>query len=89
MDNKQVMKYELSEIIIEMWNIMFAMPSNNLPIRTIERLLMTACLLANLIIMGTFQGSLTTSFTTVTYYKDIDTLAELDATGLPIYVGSR
>lgn len=87
--NRATMKYKLSEIIIEMWNIMFAAPSFEMPRRNIERLLMTSCLLANLIITGTFQGSLTTAFSTVTYYKDINTLQEVDATGLKIIVGSR
>lgn len=87
--NYRTMRYKISELIIEMWNIMFAAPSYYLPTRGIERILLTACLLANLILMGTFQGSLTTSFSTVTYYKDINTLEELDATGLPIFVGSR
>lgn len=31
-----------------------------------------------------FQGSLTTSFSTISHYKDIDTLEELDNSGLPI-----
>lgn len=31
-----------------------------------------------------FQGSLTTSFSTVSHYKDIDTLEELDKSGLTI-----
>lgn len=30
------------------------------------------------------QGTLTRSYSTVTYYKDINTLQELDASGLPI-----
>lgn len=51
--------------------------------------MLTACLLANLIIIGTFQGTLTTSFSTVTYLKDINTLEQLDASGLPTIVGSK
>lgn len=31
-----------------------------------------------------YKGSLTTSYSTTTYYKDIDTLEELDKSGLPI-----
>lgn len=89
MNSKMTMKYKLTEVVLEMWNIMFAAPSFELPQRNIERILLTACLLANLIITGTFQGSLTTAFSTITYYKDISTLEELDATGLPIVVGSK
>lgn len=89
MDNEITMRFSFPETVIEMWNIMFAAPSFHLPLRNVERIMMTSCLLANLIITGTFQGTLTTSFSTVTYYKDINTLQELDATGLPINVGSR
>lgn len=91
-----------------MWIIMLAGPSSQLPFRTIERIFLTSCLLANLIFAGTFQvkscsvtqelcsvtsfslftiflqGSLTTSFSTVSHYKDIDTLEELDKSGLTI-----
>lgn len=31
-----------------------------------------------------FQGTLTRSYSTITYYKDINTLEELDASDLPI-----
>lgn len=34
------------------------------------------------------QGSLTTSFSTVSYYKDINTLSALDESGLPIVTSS-
>lgn len=34
------------------------------------------------------KGSLTTSFSTVSYYKNVDTLHDLDATGLPIVTSS-
>lgn len=84
-----VVKINFLETIIEMWNIMLAAPSNLLPSHNVERILMTFCLMANLIIIGTFQGTLTTSFSTVTYYKDSNTLEEVDATGLPILVGSK
>ena len=83
------MKYQLWEVVIEMWNIMLAAPSIHLPVQTVERVFMIFCLLANLNILGIFQGTLTTSFSTVTYYKDYNTLQELDDSGLPIYVGSR
>lgn len=34
------------------------------------------------------KGSLTRSFSTVSYYKDIETLADLDKSGLPIGTSS-
>lgn len=89
MNDKITMKFNFSGTVIEMWNIMFAAPSFHLPLRNVERIMLTACLLANLIIIGTFQGTLTTSFSTVTYLKDINTLEQLDASGLPTIVGSR
>lgn len=80
---------QFANVVIEMWNIMLAAPSNSLPIRNVERVLMTFCLMANLIVIGTFQGSLTTAFSTASYYKDIDTLQEADSSNLPIIVGSK
>lgn len=34
------------------------------------------------------QGSLTKSFSTIAYYPDIDTLSELDRSGMPIYTSA-
>lgn len=77
-----------SVVSLEMWRIMLAGPTM-MPFRTLERLFMCSCLIANIIIIGTFQGSLTTSFSTISYYKDIDTFVELDKSGLPIYASSK
>ncbi|XP_037031264.1 uncharacterized protein LOC119070856 [Bradysia coprophila] len=49
-----------------------------------ERILIGSCLIFNIIIAGTFQGSLTTSFSTKAYESEIDTLEQLDKSGLPI-----
>lgn len=38
--------------------------------------------------MNSLQGSLTTSFSTDTYYKDVNTLSELDESGLRIGTSS-
>lgn len=83
------MRYPVQNVVIEMWNIMFSSPSFEMPNRSTERILMTACLMANVIISGTFQGSLYTAFSTTTYYRDIETLQELDDSGLNIYTGSK
>jgi hypothetical protein len=40
--------------------------------------------LANIIVVGTFQGFLSTAFSTTSSYKDINTLEELDRSGLLI-----
>ncbi|RZB40727.1 Lig chan domain containing protein, partial [Asbolus verrucosus] len=49
-----------------------------------EALFLGACMIFNVIIIGILQGSLFTDFSTVTYYKDINTLEELDESGLPV-----
>lgn len=82
-------KFQFWETVIEMWNIMLSAPSNQMPHHNVERILLTFCLLANLNIIGIFQGSLTTAFSTVTYYKDINSLQEVDDSSLPISVGSK
>jgi hypothetical protein len=47
-------------------------------------LFLTSCLIFNLIIFGIIEGSFFTSFTTTTFYQDIDTLEDLYESGLPI-----
>lgn len=78
-----------SVLSVEIWLIMLSGPSPKMPFRTAERLFMSACLLANVIIAGTFQGTLTTSFSTSSYYSDISTLADLDESGLHVGTTSR
>lgn len=67
-----------------MWIVMLAAPSTLMPYRTIERFLLCGCLVSNVIIAGTFQGSLMQSFSTTSYYKDINTLVDLDNSNLII-----
>uniref|UniRef100_A0A182PP96 Ionotropic glutamate receptor C-terminal domain-containing protein n=1 Tax=Anopheles epiroticus TaxID=199890 RepID=A0A182PP96_9DIPT len=74
---------------IELWLVLLGASSTYLPVRMIERLLLIAFLIANLIISGTFQGTLTTAFSTKSYYKDLNTLAALDQSGWPIATSSR
>ncbi|XP_053678329.1 uncharacterized protein LOC128728682 [Anopheles nili] len=78
-----------SVLSIEMWLVFLGASSTKLPVRAIERLLLAAFLIANLIISGTFQGTLTTAFSTKSYLSDINTLAALDQSGLPIGTSSR
>uniref|UniRef100_A0A182FQW0 Ionotropic glutamate receptor C-terminal domain-containing protein n=1 Tax=Anopheles albimanus TaxID=7167 RepID=A0A182FQW0_ANOAL len=78
-----------STLTIELWLVLLGASSIHLPVRGIERLLLIAFLVANVIISGTFQGTLTTAFSTVTYYEDINTLAALDRSGLSIGTSSR
>ncbi|XP_058055928.1 uncharacterized protein LOC131207334 [Anopheles bellator] len=78
-----------STLAIELWLVLLGASSVHLPVRVIERVLLAAFLVANVIISGTFQGTLTTAFSTVTFYQDIDTLEALDRSGLPIGTSSR
>uniref|UniRef100_A0A182NSF8 Ionotropic glutamate receptor C-terminal domain-containing protein n=1 Tax=Anopheles dirus TaxID=7168 RepID=A0A182NSF8_9DIPT len=78
-----------SVLSIELWLVLLGASSTHLPHRMIERLLLSAFLIANVIISGTFQGTLTTAFSTKSYYKDLNTLAALDLSGLPIGTSSR
>jgi hypothetical protein len=45
---------------------------------------LAACMIFNVVILGVLQGSLFKSFTTISYHADINTLEELDESGLPI-----
>lgn len=49
-----------------------------------QKLFLIFCLSYNLIIMGVFQGTFTTSFSTISYYPDITTLEALAKSGLTI-----
>lgn len=50
----------------------------------VQKLFLVFCLSYNLIISGIFQGSLTTSYSTVSYYPDITTLEALASSRLTI-----
>lgn len=49
-----------------------------------KRLLILACLYLNIIIASIFQGSLVTSYTKTVFYKDLNTLEDIDKSGLLI-----
>ncbi|XP_052902928.1 uncharacterized protein LOC128310342 [Anopheles moucheti] len=80
---------QCSVLSIELWLVLLGASSTQLPVRMIERLLLTVFLIANVIISGTFQGTLTTAFSTKSYYKDLNTLAALDQSAMPIATSSR
>ncbi|GAB0087902.1 uncharacterized protein DMENIID0001_022640 [Sergentomyia squamirostris] len=79
-DNRE----SLTRMIIETWNMMMTSPSIMLPRRSPERIFLGVCILANVIITGTFQGTLVTSLSSPRSFKDINTLEELDASGMYI-----
>lgn len=81
-------KHPLSRILFETWNVMMLSPSIILPKRSPERFFLGICLLVNVILAGTFQGTLVTSLSTPSKYQEINTLEELDESGLIIYTPS-
>lgn len=59
-----------------------------LPNTNAERILLSGILLANVTLVGIFSGILYNSFAHDMYYPDIDSLRDLDASGLPISLTS-
>ncbi|XP_011860394.1 PREDICTED: uncharacterized protein LOC105557693 isoform X2 [Vollenhovia emeryi] len=55
-----------------------------LPNTNAERILLSGILLANVTLVGIFSGILYNSFAHDMYYPDIDSLRDLDASGLPV-----
>lgn len=53
--DQQQQYYKFSVISIELWIIMMSGASHYKPVQTVERLFLTACLLANLVLAGSFQ----------------------------------
>lgn len=74
-------------VVFEVFWMAAAIPVR-MPSRTAERTLIGACLLVNLIVVGTFQGSLMRFFSTPIYLPEIDTLLQVDESGYPIDTGS-
>ncbi|KAH0815784.1 hypothetical protein GEV33_007007 [Tenebrio molitor] len=66
-----------------MFSILLGTPTKLVP-RTGEFLFLATCMVFSIIILGVFQGSLFKNYTTTTYYADIDTLEEIDQSGLPV-----
>ncbi|XP_014489479.1 PREDICTED: uncharacterized protein LOC106752352 [Dinoponera quadriceps] len=55
-----------------------------LPYSNAERILLSGIFLGNITIVGFFNGMLYKSFANDMYYRDIDSLEDLEASGLPI-----
>ena len=72
-----------SVIFWEMYSVLFGIPVRMVLLPN-QYFFVASCLVFNIIIMGVIQGSVFTDFTTVVYYKDINTLEELDESGLSI-----
>lgn len=59
-----------------------------LPNTNAERILLSGIFLANVTLVGIFSGILYNSFAHDMYYPDIDSLRDLDASGLPLIFSS-
>nr|CAI5838683.1 unnamed protein product [Callosobruchus analis] len=70
---------------LEMYAIFFSVPVN---LERTSRLFLSACMFYNIIVAGIFQGNFVSIFTQTRYSSDINTLEELDASGLNIMTSS-
>ncbi|KAJ3647490.1 hypothetical protein Zmor_019367 [Zophobas morio] len=71
------------KVLQEVYSFLLGVPSKVVP-STHQMVFLTSCMILNVIVLGVIQGSLFTDFTTSRYYKEINTLEEVDRTGLPI-----
>lgn len=63
---------------------MFFIPQRVKTNSSSKKILLAACMLLNVILMGIFQGSLATSFSITSYYKEISTLEQFLETDMLI-----
>ncbi|XP_026478554.1 uncharacterized protein LOC113384978 [Ctenocephalides felis] len=71
-----------------MFILMTSGPVTYLGNNAAEQVFIAGCLVFNIVVSGTFQGSLTKAYTATIYYPDINTLEDLDESGLYIYTSS-
>uniref|UniRef100_A0A336LMD1 CSON011075 protein n=1 Tax=Culicoides sonorensis TaxID=179676 RepID=A0A336LMD1_CULSO len=76
-------------IIIEFCMMLLSAVSAKMPKFSVERQFVAGILLGAWYFSGIFQAALSTSMSTVTYEKDIDTFKQLLASDLPIFSSSR
>lgn len=77
-----------SEILYEMW-VIFLAGTTSMPRQTIERIFICGCLLADIVVIGTFQGSLTKAWSKEIYYDNMKTLQMVDNSNLAMVISSR
>lgn len=78
----------LSEILFEMW-LIFLAGTTSMPRQTIERIFICGCLLADIVVIGTFQGSLTKAWSKESYYDNMKTMKNVDDSNLAMVISSR
>ncbi|GFG28556.1 hypothetical protein Cfor_10698 [Coptotermes formosanus] len=77
-----------SIILTEMFRPFVASSFPRIPSAISQRIFLISCLLFGLVLTSAMQSMLVTAMTKPYYYPDINTLEELDASGLSIYTGS-
>jgi hypothetical protein len=66
----------------EIFSFLVGIPTNVVPVLHYIFFLV-GCMVFSIVILGTIQGFLFTTFTKTIYYKDVNTLEEVDQLGLP------
>lgn len=82
---KEVFKWQYIHILIDTWVAWVRVPLNHFPSFGSERVLVASICLVSLIFGAIFESSLSTIHIHPLYFKDIETLQELEDSGLPIY----
>lgn len=75
--------YKSSSVLMEMIAIFLTIPTQ-ISQQLSHRIFLASCMGFTVIVTSIFQGSLVKSFTTTSYYPDINTLNKLDKSGLQI-----
>jgi hypothetical protein len=74
-----------SETFIEMFRPFVSSPFPRIPMAISQRIFLASCILTGLVLTSAVQSILVTAMTKPYYYPDIDTLEDLDVSGLSIY----
>lgn len=77
-------EYRRRSVVLEIYSIVLSTPTKLIAPFFGHKLFLSACVLFVVIISSIFQGSLVTSFSTITFYPDMSTLEAVDKSGLPI-----
>lgn len=75
-------------IITDMFRPFVFSPFTRIPMVSSQRIFLGSCLVFGVVLTTSMQGMLVTAMTKPYYYPDINTLEELDSSGLTIYTNS-
>lgn len=79
---------DIADSFLEVFSIFISVPVH-LAVCHNHRLFLIACMVFNIIIVGSFQGQLVNSFSRYSYYPDINTLEEFEKSGMKILAASK